>query len=313
MTLKKSLKKNATVVAFSITILFLIGTIFSTSSFPTVEKPAEEIKTDKLVKKKVVVVPVLLERQERPVLSANSVYVLDLDSQTSLYEKDPQLPALPASTAKIITALVTMDYFPLDFEIEVGQISVEGQKMGLLLGERITVDSLIKGLLVFSANDAAVVLANNFPGGRDLFVSKMNLKAEEIGLSDSFFVNPAGLDGENQFTTAKDLVKASEYAIQNPYIAEVVAQEEVKVTSVDGKYIHKLKNINELVGKVDGVLGVKTGWTENAHENLVTYVNRNGKKIMIALLGSEDRFGETEKLINWIYNNYSWEVLEVVQ
>jgi len=156
-------------------------------------------------------------------------------------------------------------------------------------------------------------LANNFPGGRDLFISKMNLKAKEIGLTDSFFVNPAGLDGENQFTTAKDLVKASEHVIQNSYLAEVVAQEKVKVTSVDGKFVHKLTNINELVGKVDGVLGVKTGWTENAHENLVTYINRDNKKIMIALLGSEDRFGETEKLIDWIFDNYSWEILEIVQ
>jgi D-alanyl-D-alanine carboxypeptidase (penicillin-binding protein 5/6) len=92
-----------------------------------------------------------------------------------------------------------------------------------------------------------------------------------------------------------------------------VAQEKYTVRSVDGKYVHKLENINELVGKVEGVLGVKTGWTENANENLVTYVERDGKKIMIALLGSEDRFGETERLIDWIYENYSWEILEIIQ
>lgn len=312
--MKKKTKRNIALTStFLVSTFLIIGIAYIADNASYYKKTDNAETAEPLIRKEVIVMPVLLEKEDKPVLSAQSVYVLDLNSQTPLFEKNPQLPALPASTAKIITALVTMDYFPLDFEVEVGQISVEGQKMGLLWEERITVDSLLKGLLIFSANDAAEVLANNFPGGRDLFISKMNLKAKEIGLTDSFFVNPAGLDGENQFTTAKDLVKASEYAIQNPYIAEVVAQEEAKVTSVDGKFIHKLKNINELVGKVDGVLGVKTGWTENAHENLVTYVDRDNKKIMIALLGSEDRFGETEKLIDWIFDNYSWEILEIVQ
>ena len=94
---------------------------------------------------------------------------------------------------------------------------------------------------------------------------------------------------------------------QNPIFAKIVGIKEITVKSVDGKITHKLTNVNKLLGSVEGVLGVKTGWTENARENLVTEVSRNGKRVMIVVLGSSDRFGETTELIDWIYNNYSWE------
>jgi D-alanyl-D-alanine carboxypeptidase len=275
-------------------------------------QPISQNEVLALVKKKIIVTPVLIQQNEPLVLTAQSVYAVDLNSGEVLYQKNPDQPSLPASTAKIVTALVSLDYYPLDHVIEVKSNNIEGQKMGLLVGENITVDSLLKGLLIYSANDAAKVLADNYPGGRDLFISKMNLKAQEVGLQDSYFENPVGLDGTGQFTTAKDLVKVSEYAIKNPYIATIVSTKKITVISVDGKIVHDMENINKLLGNVDGVLGVKTGWTENAHENLVTYVERDNKKVMIALLGSEDRFGETEKLINWIFDNFIWEAKEVV-
>ena len=124
---------------------------------------------------------------------------------------------------------------------------------------------------------------------------------------DSFFENPTGFDGETQFTTAEDLVKLSKFALANANFSKIVATSEKTVTSVDGLISHKLVNINELVGKVPGVLGIKTGWTENAKENLVTYVKRDDRVILIAMLASNDRFGETEDLIEFIFDNYSWE------
>ena len=95
--------------------------------------------------------------------------------------------------------------------------------------------------------------------------------------------------------------------MKDPVISEMVQPESYMAKSVDGAYIHPLINLNELVGSVDGVLGVKTGWTEIARENLVTYIERNGRRIMIVLLGSQDRFGETKELINWIFENYTWQ------
>ena len=251
--------------------------------------------------------PVFLGNEGAPLVSAYSVLAIDKESNKVLYEKNPQSRVFPASTTKLTTALVAFDYYPLDQEMVVGDINVEGQKMHLAKGEKITVRDIMYGLLMFSANDAAKVLATNFPGGEDNFVSAMNLKVKQLGLTNTSFDNPVGFDGIDQYTTAGDLIEITKYAIENPVISEIIKTKNLTVKSTDGLINHKLVNLNQLLGEVDGVLGVKTGWTESAKENLVTFVDRDGKKVIIALLGSNDRFGETKSIINWIYNNYSWD------
>ncbi|MGD0523356.1 MAG: D-alanyl-D-alanine carboxypeptidase family protein [Candidatus Microgenomates bacterium] len=246
-----------------------------------------------------------------PTLSAQSVLAVDLDSGVSLYEKEPDKKILPASTTKIITALVALDSYPLDQVITVGNVAVEGQKMKLVKGEQITVNNLLYGLLVYSANDAAEVLAAAYPGGRAGFVAAMNKKAAELHMDSSSFTNPAGLDDPNHYSTARDLVRAAWVAMQDKRFAQMVGTKSITVTSVDGKIQHPLTNINELLGTVDGVRGVKTGWTEAARENLVTYIVRNDHKVLIAVTGSEDRFGETKKMIDWIFNSYSWQEVKL--
>lgn len=250
--------------------------------------------------------PVLSNPDSFPVVSAQGVIVVDIDSAVTLYEKNADAPLLPASTTKIVTALVSMDFYERDDILEVGKFKVDGQKMGLVAGEKITADTLLYGLLVYSANDAAEVLAQNYLGGRDAFILAMNGKAKELHLGNTVFKNPTGLDGGGHVSTARDMVRVSEVAMRNPYFAQIVGTKEKRVADISGKMLYNLKNINELLGKVDGVRGVKTGWTENARENLVTYVVRGDKKIMIALLGSQDRFGETKELIDWVYSNYEW-------
>lgn len=250
--------------------------------------------------------PVLAESATFPVLSAQGVIATDLESGVFLYEKNPDQELLPASTTKIMTALVAFDYYPRDLVLEVPDIKIEGQKMGLIKGEKITVESLLYGLLVYSANDAAEALAQNYPGGRILFIEAMNLKARELHLDKTRFVNPSGLDSVGHYSTARDMTLLAEVAMRDKFFSQIVSTKEIIVRSQDGKIVHRLKNINELLGEVEGVRGVKTGWTESARENLVTYVERGNKKILIGLLGSQDRFGETKELIDWIYENYSW-------
>lgn len=250
--------------------------------------------------------PTLVGQAPFPILSAEAALGVDIDSGVSLYEKNADTPLLPASTTKIITALVAMDYYPPDMELNVPKINVDGQKMGLIAGEKIKARDLLNGLLVYSTNDAAETLAQNFPGGRDLFIAAMNIKARQLSLDHSNFKNPSGLDGNTQVTTARDLIRVAQVAMQNPTFAKIVATKEITVKSQDGKIVHKLTNINKLLGAVPGVMGVKTGWTENARENLVTFVVRDGHRVMIALLGSSDRFGETKELIDWIFSSYSW-------
>lgn len=242
-----------------------------------------------------------------PILSAQSVLAVDLNSGVSLYEKEPDKKILPASTTKIITALVALDYFPLDQIVTVGDVTIDGQRMKLVKGEEITVNNLLYGLLVFSANDATEALAANYPGGRANFILAMNQKAAELHLNNSFFTNPAGLDDPNHYSTARDLIRASWVAMQDPRFAQMVGTKSLVVNSVDGKIQHRLTNINELLGQIDGVSGVKTGWTQEARENLVTYIDRNNHKILIAVLGSQDRFGETKELIDWMFGSFNWQ------
>lgn len=251
--------------------------------------------------------PHLVGQELPPDISAQSYLVADAESGMFLLDKDSHQKLYPASTVKIITALVAMDYYDNEDILTVNAISVEGQKMKLSENEKIKVGSLLYGLLVFSANDAAEVLAQNYEGGRENFTAAMNLKANEIGLKETNFDNPTGLDSTNQHTTSYDLIKTAKYALKNPLFAEIVSTKKAYVKSADGKIVHNLQNLNKLLSSVEGVLGVKTGWTEFAKENLVTYVERNGNRILIALMGSEDRFADTEKLIEWIYDNYSWE------
>lgn len=251
--------------------------------------------------------PTLGDTESFPVLSAQGVIAVDLDSSVVMYEKNADQPLLPASTTKIMTALVSLEYFPDDYVVTVKPSNIIGQKMGLTKGEKIKASDLLKGLLIYSANDAAEALAADYPGGREMFVNAMNMQASRYHLDHTHFVNPTGLDAENHVSTARDLVRLSQIAMQNPEFAKVVGTKTARVTSVDGEIVHYLSNINELLGEVDGVKGIKTGWTENARENLVTYIDRDDHKVIIALLGSQDRFGETKELINWIFTNYSWQ------
>jgi len=179
----------------------------------------------------------------------------------------------------------------------------------LLPGEKITAENLLYGLLVGSGNDAAQTLAENFPGGMANFVSAMNRKAWEIKLSGTHFANPMGLDEENHYSTARDLAQLALIAIKNPSFAKIVSTSEFIATDISGTIVHKLKNTNELVGKADGVKGVKTGWTQNAGGCLVSLIEKSGRRIVIVVLGSEDRFGETEKLVDWIFVNFVWKII----
>ncbi|OGM10556.1 hypothetical protein A2W13_01945 [Candidatus Woesebacteria bacterium RBG_16_36_11] len=270
-------------------------------------KPKEKIVPDKIETKEFTPNPTLKDNINTfPIISAQAVLAIDLASMTPLYEKNPDLTLLPASTTKIVTALVAMDYFQDNNVLKVDGFKTDGQKVGLVEGEEITAGNLLDALLIFSANDAAETLAQNYPGGIEGFVAAMNEKVKEYNLANTYFDNPVGFDGNNHYSTARDLIRIAIIAMKNPRFAQRVSQKEKIITSVDGKNVHKIISTNKLLGTMEGVSGVKTGWTENARENMVTYIERGDKKVMIALLGSQDRFGETKEVIDWIFANYEW-------
>ncbi len=241
-----------------------------------------------------------------PELSANGVMIVDLPSGMTLFEKNPDEKLLPASTTKIMTALVTLGEYQLSDIVRVRTVISEGQVMGLVPGEMITVENLLYGILVHSANDAAYALAEHFPSGVEGFVAKMNQKAADLSLTNTHFTNPIGFDDEAHYTTAEDLARLSRVALQHPVITKIAAVPQITVSDSQYIYFHPLKNVNELVGKIPGVGGLKTGWTLHAGQSVVTTVQRNSHQVLFVILKSNDRFGETEQLIEWVFTNFRW-------
>ncbi len=241
-----------------------------------------------------------------PSFSATSVMATDLDTGFIFFVKDPNRRVPIASTTKIMTAIVAADHFQPNEILTVPSSSlVSGSTMGLSAGEKLTFRSLLYGMLLNSGNDAAYTIAENYPGGVKSFIEAMNSKAISMGLFNTHFDNPAGFDSPDHFSSASDLSKIAYIAAGNPLLSRAVATKEATVSSVDQVIIHPLKNLNKLLG-VTGILGIKTGTTPAAKENFVGLAEKNGHKILTIVLGSDDRFGETESLINWVNENFSW-------
>ncbi len=256
------------------------------------------------VKLKIEPVPYLKNPYSQPLISAQGVYIIDLPSFTPIYQKNQKSRFLPASTTKIVTALVAYDVYNPNDIITVKKTVSDGQTMGLSIGEKITVENLFYGTLVHSGNDAAYVLAENY--GYDKFIDLMNKKAKEIKMEDSHFKNPDGLDENDQYTTPFDLALAARYLLKNNYLAKIVSTKEIIISDVDFKYFHKLSNVNILLGEIAGIGGLKTGYTESAGENLISFYKKNGHQFIIVILKSEDRFTDTRNVVKWIEENVDY-------
>lgn len=240
-------------------------------------------------------------------LKAKAVLVKDFDTGQIFFEKNMDAKLSPASTTKIMTALVAVEHFRSADILTVTQDSlIGGSTMGLKFGEQLTFRSLLYGMMLNSGNDAAFTIAANFPGGIPAFVTKMNQKARELGLASTHFDNPAGFDSPTHYSSAADLFEIGKAVALNAQLAKVVATKETSVISWDKSNSHNLKNLNKLLPE-EGVLGIKTGYTEGAGESFVGLVERKNHKIITVVLNSEDRFGETKSLINWVYDNFSWD------
>jgi D-alanyl-D-alanine carboxypeptidase len=259
--------------------------------------------------------PVNFKQISPPFLTARSIAVVDRDSSVLIYGRNENLSLLPASTVKIMAALVSLDHYQMNDILIVGKLDDNGQNIKLVEGEKMTAENLLYGLLVASGNDAALVLAQNYPGGQTSFVQAMNQKAKDLSLNRTYFANPTGLDSDKEgkiftdfsYTTALDLARLAAFALKNENFLRFVSTTEITVNDVQGKIFHKLFNVNELLGKFSGMKGVKTGWTQEAGECLVGYTERNSHGLITVIMGSQDRFGETVKLVDWVFTDFQWQ------
>lgn len=311
-SIKKSLRKIKKFHFVLYNLLIIIASILFLINFPkAINLVQTKISSENLNPEKRVEVTkeqkkIISRETAPPVFTAASVLAIDLESKKILFEKNKNKRVPIASTTKIVTALVASDYFKSANTLTVPKEAlVGGSSMGLSAGEVLTFRSLLYGMLLNSGNDAAYAVALNYPGGMDGFVAQMNQKASQLGLLDTHFTNPAGFDDSGHYSSASDLSKIAVEVAENSQLARVVSTKQTQILSWDKTRKHDLKNLNKLLSE-EGVLGIKTGFTEKSGENLVTLVERENQKVLIVLLGSLDRFGETKKLIDWVYTNYEW-------
>lgn len=248
----------------------------------------------------------VLQNKEAPYISAQGAIVIDRDSLVTIYEKNPHLRFSPASTTKIMTALVALEHFNLNDILNVYDDSVVGASMNLTRNEKLRFEDLLYAMMLPSANDAAQAIADNYPGGEKAFVMQMNKKAKELGLKNTHFEDPIGLTDDKDYTTPIELAKLAGIAMQNTELRKVVGTKNRIITNTKGKE-YDLNNLNVLLD-IPGVNGVKTGFTEEAGQVLVTstLVSGTDKELILVVMQSEDRFGDSETLLNFLRNNVTY-------
>lgn len=246
---------------------------------------------------------------ESTLLTAQGVLVMDKDSKVVLFSKNPQIQFSMASTTKIMTALTALEYFRLTDILDVKETFSEGAVVGLTIGEQMSFENLLYAMLLPSGNDAAIAIAQNYPGGQQAFVERMNEMAEGFYLTNTHFADPAGLEDEGDYTTVADLARLAAIAADNPVISKIVATKHIAISNPSGSKIYSLYNLNKLLG-VNDIIGIKTGFTEEAEGVLVTEKIEQGHNLIIVVMKSKDRFFDTRLLLSLLSGNITYAKLE---
>ncbi len=229
-------------------------------------------------------------------VGSRAYIIYDSVTRSVVFGKNEKLRFAPASSAKIMSALVALEYYDLDQVLIAQNVdSIEGSKMKLIEGEQIIVRNLLYGMMLPSGNDAAMVLAQRYPGGVEGFVEAMNRKARGLQMTNTKFVDPDGFDDAN-YTTAFDLARLGAYAMNNSAFKTIVGTKQITVYDITGNVSHDLRNLNELLG-IDNINGIKTGFTNEAGGVLVTSIEKNSRRYIIVVLNSADRFADTKNVV----------------
>ena len=238
---------------------------------------------------------------EAPVVSAKAAVLISADTGEMIFEQNSSEKLPMASTTKIMTTLLCIKSGGLDekFVVDSEAIKVEGSSMGLREGDTVTKYALCCGMLLPSGNDAANAAAVKVGGSTEGFVRLMNERAEELGLSHTYFVTPSGLDGEGHGSSAYDMALLAMEALKNETFRSICSQETVKVEFGAPPYPRWLKNTNKLLGMCDGVYGVKTGFTDAAGRCLVSACERDGERLICVTLNDRNDWHDHSALYDY--------------
>ena len=238
--------------------------------------------------------------------SAKAMCVMEKESKRVLYSKNDEQKLAMASTTKIMTAITAIENCKdLDktFIVSPKSVGISGTSIYLRNGEEMTVRDLLYGLMLVSGNDASVAIGEYVGGGIKNFVNMMNDLAVKIGAKNSHFDNTHGLDSETHYTAAYDLALITSYALENDTFKEIVSTKNTKITNTEGKTRY-LKNKNKLLTQLDGCIGVKTGFTNDAGRCLVSSCERDGMTIICVVLNCGPMFEESTVLLEKAFKEY---------
>lgn len=254
-----------------------------------------------------------MDSSSEPIINSKNVIVLDRKTLLPLYEKDAYSKVAMASTTKILTCIIALENCALNEVVTVSKkaATVSGSTLGLTSNMKLSMYDLLYGLMLRSGNDCAIAIAEHISGSVEDFSVLMNQKASSLGLTNSNFVTPHGLDDPNHFTTAYELAILTDYALKNQKFLEIVSSKNYTI-SLNG-YPRTLSNTNELLGTTQGVYGVKTGFTFEAGRCLVSACKRNNLDIIVVVLGADTKRIRTKdslSLINYTFNTYKYVNIE---
>lgn len=234
-------------------------------------------------------------------ISAEKAILMDAQTGHVLYEKHADQRSLIASTTKIMTALIICEQCNVLDRMRIPKVAVgiEGSSMYLQEGEVLTLQELLYGLMLHSGNDAAVALAIYCGGTVEGFAQLMNDKARALGMGNTHFENPNGLDSPGHYSTARDMAVLTAYAMENPIFRQIVSTKNVNITN------RSLSNHNKLLWRLDGADGVKTGYTKAAGRILVSSATQSGRRLVAVTINAPNDWNDHEKLINDGFSSYN--------
>lgn len=239
-------------------------------------------------------------------LSAESAILIDADSGEILYGRNPQSKMAMASTTKIMSAVVAIENMSLDTKVKIPDeaVGIEGSSIYLCKGEILTLEELLYALLLASANDAATAIAIAVGGSVEGFADMMNETAKRLGLNDTHFENPHGLDGKAHYTTAEDLARLTSYALTLPQFRQIVSTYKKSISFDGNKDGRLVVNHNKLLRSYNGTIGVKTGFTKKSGRCLVSAAERNGVTLIAVTLNAPNDWNDHTILLNYGFDNY---------
>lgn len=241
-----------------------------------------------------------------PTVSAEAWVIWDATYERELGSENADQERAMASTTKLMTAIVAVEHARMSDLVQISELAagIGESEIGLVVGESVALGDLLAAILLESANDAAMAIAEHVGGSIDGFADMMNEQAAVLEMTHSHFVNPHGLDAPGHYSSANDLLLLGEHAMEIPELAEIVGARSIEISSAPDGTARVARTTNQMIGTYDGAFGIKTGYTDDAGLTLITGADRDGRRVFVVVMGSEDHFADASLLLNYAFREY---------